>query len=62
MATTTETEVSTSTGTKAVEWYQPGIRSLSPGIAEFFKLYVGLEDENAIKAHIYRVRDEAWKV
>lgn len=47
---------------KSVEWYQPTVKSLPPGTVDFFQKYVGIEGEEAIKAHIYRVRDMAWKM
>ncbi|KAH9986438.1 hypothetical protein F4779DRAFT_611818 [Xylariaceae sp. FL0662B] len=47
---------------KDVEWYQPAIKSLSPSTIEFFQKYVGINDEQAIKEHIYRIRDKAWKI
>lgn len=48
--------------TKSVEWYQPTVKSLSESTVELFESYVGIRDEEAIKSHIYRIRDMAWKV
>lgn len=48
--------------TKAVEWYQPTVKSLPDSTVEFFENYVGIKGDEKIKEHIYRVRDTAWKV
>ncbi|KAK6836469.1 hypothetical protein PG987_006964 [Apiospora arundinis] len=48
--------------TKTVEWYQPTVKSLPDSTVEFFENYVGINGEERIKEHIYRVRDTAWKV
>lgn len=48
--------------TKSVEWYQPTVKSLSESTVELFENYVGIRGEEAIKRHIYRIRDMAWKV
>ncbi|KAK8062602.1 hypothetical protein PG997_014699 [Apiospora hydei] len=47
---------------KAVEWYQPTVKSLPAGTVEFFEIYIGIKGEDAIKEHIYTIRDMAWKV
>lgn len=48
--------------TKNVEWYQPVIKSMPQSTIEFFEKYVNIKGEQAIKKHIYHVRDKAWKV
>lgn len=48
--------------TKAVEWYQPTVKSLPESTISFFENYVGIKGEEAIKDHIYRVRDMAWRM
>ncbi|KAK7911812.1 hypothetical protein PG985_014293 [Apiospora marii] len=48
--------------TKSVEWYQPTVKSLSDSTVELFESYVAIRGEEAIKSHIYRIRDMAWKV
>ncbi|KAK8029765.1 Methyltransferase [Apiospora rasikravindrae] len=47
---------------KAVEWYQPTVKSLPLSTVEFFENYIGVKGENAIKQHIYMIRDMAWEV
>ncbi|KAM3068852.1 hypothetical protein ACMFMG_011014 [Clarireedia jacksonii] len=47
---------------KKVEWYQPEMKALPSSTMEVFKNYVGLQTEEEVKAHIYRIRDKAWKV
>ncbi|KAK7914020.1 hypothetical protein PG985_011723 [Apiospora marii] len=48
--------------TKAVEWFQPTVKSLPPSTVEFFENYIGIKGEEAIKEHIYMIRDMAWRV
>lgn len=48
--------------TKYVEWYQPTVKSLPESTVELFENYVGIGGEEAIKSHIYKIRDLAWKV
>ncbi|KAK8063668.1 hypothetical protein PG996_008320 [Apiospora saccharicola] len=48
--------------TKSVKWYQPTVKSLSETTVELFENYAGITGEEAIKSHIYRIRDMAWKV
>lgn len=47
---------------KSVQWYQPLIKSLPVSTVEFFGQYSGIMGEEAVKRHIYEVRDRAWKV
>ncbi|KAK8112943.1 hypothetical protein PG984_013469 [Apiospora sp. TS-2023a] len=47
---------------KSVEWYQPTVKSLPESTVRLFDNYVGIKGEEAIKRHIYKIRDMAWKV
>lgn len=47
---------------KSVQWYQPLIKSLPASTVEFFGEYSGIVGEEAVKTHIYEVRDRAWRV
>lgn len=47
---------------KLVEWYQPTVKSLPADTVELFENYVGIKGQDAIKKHIYQIRDVAWKV
>ncbi|KAK8078904.1 hypothetical protein PG994_002711 [Apiospora phragmitis] len=48
--------------TKYVEWYQPTVKTLPKSTVEFFENYIGIKGEEAIKEHIYKIRDMAWTV
>lgn len=57
-----DTENSQDFSNSNVEWYQPMIKTLPPSTVSFFEDYVGIKREEAIKRHIYNVRNIAWKV
>lgn len=46
----------------SVEWFQPTIKQLNPGVVKFFREYVNLNSTEEILSHIYEIRSRAWQV
>ena len=59
---TKDEETKMEKASKAVEWYQPILKTLPASTIEVFTKYVGLSSEEEVKAHIHMVRDKAWDV